>query len=1186
MDEEGGKSMNKTAMKTFATNARTELLSKVKAQALKIGITKENTDKAKIESSDAIYIGDRQLLKEERIQRDRLIKRINQHGFDLVIDEVAYTWFNRFTALRFMEVNNYLPTKVRVLSSSHSETNEPDMIREALSLDLDIDKERVYEWKEKSETNELFKYLIIKHCNDLNRYMPFMFEKINDYTEILFPEGLLLKDSFMQRMTNHEVIPEEDWQQVEIIGWLYQFYIAEEKERVFKQKKKYLAEEIPYATQLFTPNWIVRYMVQNSLGRYWVESHPEHSDLIDDWELYIENSQQEIEEAKTLAPYMTKQLNVEDIKCFDPAMGSGHILVYMFDVLYEIYYKCGYMEKEIPRLIIENNLYGLDIDDRAYQLASFSIVMKALEYNKRFFRSIEREGLTLNLASIQETNSLQHEDIAYIAGESEGELFDATKTFIEQFHDAKTIGSLLRINDYDHAFFQKRLEDIQKYPSADLFGEEIKKRVLLLLEDVLNQANIMSLSYDILVTNPPYMGGGNMPFILSEFVKEHYPHSKADLFACFMELDHYLKKEALYASINQHSWMFLSSFEKLREKLIRRKTISSMIHLGPRVFEEISGEVVQSTSFVLRNNRAAGERGNYIRLVDERTIKGKIDKALLSIRQPDVFYRYSFDQQSFSKIPGSPIAYWLSESAIGAFDKNLSIQDFGQTRKGMVTADNERFIRQWTELDFNKIALNIESKEKAKESELKWFPYQKGGKYRKWYGNNEEVVNWENGGFELLHMKGNGYKVGSTNHNLEYIFKPAVTWNKITSGHLTARYSDVGYLYDDASPFFSTDDKNSLMYTLSFMSSKVSQEILKAINPTLNFQPGNVAKLPLVISQKYDQQLITLAEENIILAKEDWDSFETSWNFKQHPILKNKTDSLKIESAFENRRQYVDGQYHTLKANEEKINELFIEIYGFENELTPEVDEEDVSIRRADLEFDMKSWISYAVGCIFGRYSLDEEGLIYAGGEFDPSRYETFPADQYNILPVLPGAYFEDDIVTRFIDFIRVTFSDKTLGENLDFIAEAIGKKKGETAKETIRRYFLDDFFKNHLRTNKKRPFYWLFSSGKQKAFNCFIYMHRYDKSTLSRIRTDYLHEYQNRLDVEKKDLVNLIESDASSNDISKNKKKLQILDKKIAELKTYDEKLHHLADQQIELELDHGVKVNYEIFAELVAKV
>lgn len=1186
--------MNKSALKKFATEARRELLERIELQARKLGITADSVQKANVESSDAIFIDGRQLSDMERKQRNKLIARIKEIGFNRVIEETAYTWFNRFIALRFMEVNEYLPTKVRALSSTNPNSAEPDMMKEALSLDLPIDKEYVYKLKMENKTDELFKYLIKVHCNDLNRYMPFMFETIEDYTEILFPEGLLGKDSFVSKMTNVEELPEDTWEKIEVIGWLYQYYISDEKDRVFQSKSKYKAEEIPYATQLFTPDWIVQYMVQNSLGRYWTEAHPENESLISRWQYFIKHEEADFKEK--IAPYVNKELKVEDIKCFDPAMGSGHILVYMFEVLHDIYSEVGYMEREIPRLIIENNLYGLDIDDRAYQLACFSVVMKALQYNKRFLRSIEREGLELHLAAIQETNKWNAEHIAYIAESESGAKFDFVQQFVEQYKNAKTFGSLIKVQTMDMSFLENRLNEIQSKPADNIFDTEIRDQVLGLLSKLIHQTKIMAREYDIVVMNPPYMGSGSMNKELSAFLKKEYPDSKSDLFASFMEVDHYLKNNGFYSAITQHSWMFLSSFEKLREKVIKTKFLDTMLHLGPRAFEEIGGEVVQSTTFVLRKTPLENCQGIYLRLIDERTASEKKQRTIEAVQNPSVSYHYSFNQENFSKVPGSPIAYWTSPNVIKSFMVKNKVKDIGKTRKGMATGLNEEFVRIWFEVDFHKIRIGLNRFDVSK-STGKWFPYANGGEFRKWYGNYFDVVNWENDGFRLKHEKNEDGRIRAVNLNLDYIFLEGLSWTSITSSNFSLRLLPCGFLFSSASNALFANEDN--YFLLGLLNSKVHQYLSKVLNPTLNANPGDISKMPVIFDDRVNQ---TFIQEIIKIAKNDWDSYETSWDFGRHPLLIDFTKT--IEKAFLHWKQFSEYQFQKVKLKEEELNRTFIEIYGLQNELTPEVNDKDITITKIfDSKEDipeemkgnsfvltkenvMKQFISFAIGCSFGRYSLDEEGLIFAGGKFDVSRYKTFKADKDNILPILSGSYFEDDIVGRFVEFVRVTFSDETLEENLNFVADALGRKKNETARETLRRYFLNDFYKDHVKTYKKRPIYWLFTSGKEKAFNCLIYMHRYDKTTLSRIRTDYLHEVQLRMDAEKKDLLNIIEGDSTTKEISAAKKELKSLDKKIDELKAYDELLHHMADQQIEIDLDDGVKHNYELFKGLVAKI
>ncbi|ETT45419.1 SAM-dependent methyltransferase [Paenibacillus odorifer] len=1175
--------MNKTALKNFAINARKELIEKVKAKAYKIGITEENIKKAQIESSDVIYIDGKQLDANEKKHREKLISRIKEIGYKQLVEEVAYTWFNRFTALRFMEVNNYLPTKVRVLSSSNPNSSEPDIIKEALSVDLDIDKEWVYERKINNNTEELFKYLVIKQCNSLNNVLPFMFETIDDYNEILFPEGLLSKNSFLHEMSDVTAIPESDWEQVEVIGWLYQYYISDEKDRVFKGKTKFKAEEIPYATQLFTPDWIVRYMVQNSLGRYWIELHSEHKSLVDGWEFFLDNEERESDFEEKLSPYINKEMNVEDIKCFDPAMGSGHILVYMFDVLYEIYSKCGYLEREIPKLIIENNLFGLDIDDRAYQLACFSIVMKAMEYNQRFFRIIEKEGLKLNLASIQESNKLTDEHIAYIAGNSVGTEFETIKEFCEQFKEAKTIGSLIKVGSFPQHFLEERLEFIKEQPIDDLFKIDIREKSIALFLQLIRQAKIMHNQYDVLVTNPPYMGSKNMNSVLNNFLGKYYPDSKGDLFASFMEIDHYLKSYSFYGCINQHSWMFLSSYKNLRLKIIADKSIDSMLHLGSRTFEEIGGEVVQSSAFIIRNVFIQNRKGIYLRLIDENTAKEKKDKTLDAVQNPNVLYRYMFDQKRFVDIPGSPIAYWVSEELVENFKKGEPISEIASPRIGLQTSDNNRFTRFWFEVCNDKLLFDAQDITSAMESNKKWFPFSKGGEYRKWYGNNDFVVNWENDGEEIKSYAASLYKnYTRTVKNINFYFKKAITWSKISTGDIAFRYKPNGHIFADAGPSIFSDDY--LDYLHGFCNSIVALKIANTLSPTLNYEVGHIASFPILRSTIKKELIESIVKMNIDISKKDWDFYEISWDFDRHPLLTFSSPTIK--TAFNKFDHFTNSQFEKLRINEEQLNSIFIEIYGLQNEISPRVNNIDVTIRKADLTYDIKSFISYVLGCSFGRYSLDENGLIYAGGKFSPARYKMFPAVEDNIIPILSDVYFEDDIVTRFVEFVEVTFGKETLRENLEFIAGAIGRKDKETVVDTIRRYFINDFYKDHLQIYKKRPIYWLFTSGKQKAFNCLIYMHRYERSTLSRIRTDYLHELQIRMDAEKKALLDIINADGITKETANAKKELKSLDLKIEELRAYDEKLHHMADMQIDIDLDDGVAVNYAKFEGLLAPI
>lgn len=1243
--------MNKSALKNFATQARTELRDKIKIKALQIGITEENTKKESVQSSDSVFIEGRQLIIEERSQRNKLIEEINIKGYNQVVEEVAYTWFNRFTALRFMEVNNYLPTRVKVLSSEIEGSYEPDIIKEALNIDLDIDKELVYKLKTSSENDaidRLYKYLIIKQCNALNDILPLMFEKIMDYTELLFPDGLLAEGSFLRVMTDTNNIPEENWQNVEVIGWLYQYYISERKDEVFaalKKNKKIEKIDIAPATQLFTPHWIVRYMVENSVGKLWQEGHP-NEELKKEWKYYIEQADQEEEVQKQLDKIKeeAKKLKVEDIKIIDPAMGSGHILVYAFDLLYDIYLSEGYIAHEIPKLIIEKNLYGIDIDKRAFQLSYFALMMKGRSKSRRFFN----EQVKVNIISIEESNEFPKEAIKYFLSskslEMEKQIVETDLEYlVDIFHDAKEYGSILKVEKINFDLIEKRLEEIKKIAPEDIFELQHRDKILAIIPDLVKQGKIMSDKYDAMITNPPYMGSKGMNPKLSEFVRKEYPDTKADLFAVFMELDeHIVKKDGYMAMINQHSWMFLSSFEKYRVKMLESRTINSMLHLGARAFEEIGGEVVQSTAFVNRKNRLSGYKGTYIRLIDYNNADLKEEKMLEAILNPNVDYRYTSVTDNFEKIPGSPLAYWVSEKFIRNFN-NSPLNQIGEPKSGLSTTDNTRFLRYWSEVYFSNIGLNYINTNQTADKKNMWYPYNKGGHYRKWYGNRDYIVNWYNDGEEIkIAAKGAS---GGRIVNPEYYFKESLSWSSLATGDFSIRYSDSGSIFDSKGSSCFSD--KYLMYLVGFLNTNVAMDFLKVLSPTLDFNPGSVAKIPVILNEKYKSLIKRLAKYNIKLSRTDWDSFETSWDFKIHPLIdvelkdkifcetqddkledqnnkckardnkreaqnnnnschferseESKQKNNRIEEALNNWKRFTSLQFNQLKLNEEELNRIFIEIYGLQEELTPEVEDKDITITKVveekseedkknsyiiDRKQAIESFLSYAVGCMFGRYSLDEEGLAYAGGEFDISKYKTFPADKDNVIPVLSDSYFEDDIVYKFEQFVKVTFGEATLNENLKYIAESLGVKGDETPKETIRRYFLNDFYKNHTQIYKKRPIYWMFSSGKEKAFNALIYMHRYNRSTLARIRTDYLHVLQSRYDIERKNLKDRIAEEDNAAQKKRYEKQLKDLEKKILELEKYDEKLHTMADQMIEIDLDDGVKVNYEKFDGLVAKI
>ena len=1153
--------MDKNAIKKFAVWARRELIERVSQKAMQYGIEKDNIVDAAADS-----INEKVLTDTQKNQRRALISQINAKGYEEVMEEVAYTWFNRLIALRFMEVNGYLPTRVRVFTDEENNF-KPQIIDEALHLDLDgLNMEKVYEFKNANQTEELYKYLLINQCNALNSVLPGMFQRISDYTELLLPDNLLREGSVIEQMIFS--IPEEDWRDaVQIIGWLYQYYNAEKKDEVFaalKKNVKITKENIPAATQLFTPDWIVRYMVENSLGRLWVEGHP-NDELKSGWKYYLEEAEQEPEVQVQLAEIRKEYaaMTPEQIKCIDPCCGSGHILAYLFDVLVQIYESYGYTTREAVESIVKNNLYGLDIDDRAAQLAYFAVMMKARQYDRRFFsRQIQP-----NVYAIQESNGVDRYALEYFCN-GDSKLKVAMDSIITEMHDAKEYGSILNITPVDFAAIYARFDEVWDDISMS------KENVLNSLLPLVQVAEALAQKYDVVVTNPPYMGSSGMSGKLSDFVKKFYPTSKSDLFAIFIEsCGQMAKKNGYQAMITQHAWLFLSSFEKLRTKLLQKDTIN-MAHLGARAFEEIGGEVVQTTSFVMRNSHIPDYKGIYCRLIEPTTQQGKENMFLGGEN------RYMTQQSNFSKIPGSPVAYWVSQQIVQAFLTGDRLGDISKPRQGMATTNNNRFLRLWYEVEHDNIGFDLNSIEDT-ICEKKWYPYNKGGDFRKWYGNNDYVVNFKNKGEEVCSYIDATSAVNSKGRviNREHYFHECISWSLVSSGNIAFRYKQNGFIFDVAGmSCFAPHDM--LMYLLGLNNSKVVRTLMATLAPTINFQAGDIANIPVIRKHSEIPAINELVEENITYEVRDWDSFETSWDFTKHPLIRPVST---VVDAFAQWQAECNNRFAQLKANEEELNRIFIDIYGLQDELTPEVEDKDVTVRKADLQRDVKSLISYAVGCMFGRYSLDVDGLAYAGGEWDSSKYITYPADKDNIIPICDDEYFDDDIVGRFVKFIEMVYGRDTLEENLKFIADALGGK-GQP-REVIRNYFLNDFYADHCKIYQKRPIYWLFDSGKKNGFKALIYMHRYQPDTIARIRTDYVHEQQSRYRTAITDMENRIANASTSERVKLNKALTKLKDQD-AELRSYEEKIHHLADQMITIDLDDGVKVNYAKFQDVLAKI
>lgn len=1157
--------MNKTALRKFALQAREKLTKAVKLKAHKFGFNEDGTFSAE-EFSDGLVINGAVFGDKEEKQYRHLKNRILLDGYDAVIEEAIYTWFNRLVALRYMEVNDYLPINMRILSSSVNEKDDPDALKNITQLieELRLNKERIYLMQDNNERNELYQYLLVHQCNILGEALPSVFGRISEDIGLLLPDQLLAENSVLSDLTT--TINEEDWRNVEIVGWLYQFYVVEEKDAFFANKSKKAGKaEIGPATQLFTPKWIVQYMVDNSLGRYWLEHHPDEQ-LKSSLEYYLEDTDQPNEVKAQLEAMQDPTIDIETIKFLDPSCGSGHILVYAFEVFHKIYLSRGYREREIPQKILENNLFGLDIDKRAAQLATFAVVMKAREYDRRLFG---RE-LTTNIFSIEESNHLLEEQIDTFSG-SNNTLKENVAALINVFHDAKLYGSIIQVPEIDIDSIKAQMHYIQNEADITLETSELFEYFYPDVEDLINQYKVLSSKFEIVVTNPPYMGTGNMDVKLKKFVAQMYPDEKSDLFAVFTKVTDNLNKENGYqGTINQQSWMFLSSFEKLRNRIISNNQIINMLHLGTRAFKEIGGEIVSSTSYVLKKTINSNHNGIYVRLVDLDNSNKKAES--LYIKN---FY-YTFNQQDFNKIPGSPIAYWASKEIIEIFFSGVQLENYSNVKQGLIPGNTDVFLKLWYEVKALKIGFNHKQFTDIKLSQKKWFPYNKGGAFRKWYGNLKYIINLENNGYDIKYSGlNNNYRLREP----ELYFKEVLTWSKISSNKFSLRYLPEGTIFDiSGCSMFGTSNK---YYILALLNSKVSELIFSLISPTLNFEVQHVKNFPIVENYiKNDTHFIKTVKQNIIISRLEWDSFETSWDFKKHPFIIGKINIQSIEDSYSNWNMVSQERFNQLKENEEELNRIFIDIYCLQDELTPEVEDKDVTVRKADLERDVKSFLSYLIGIMFGRYSPDKEGLIYAGGEWNDSAYKTYKPDEDNLLPITEEAYFEDDLVRKVEELLVIVYSEETLEQNLLFIAEALTKKANESARDRIRRYFQKEFFKDHKQVYKKRPIYWMFSSGKRGAFRGLMYLHRYDKDMIGRLRTEYVLKESKALD-------NLIALEGHLvNDEATSKKQKAAAQKRIEnyqkdkkEIVEYAELLDHLAKRQIELDLDDGVLVNYEKF-------
>ena len=1192
--------MNKTAIKNFAIWARNKLIADVSYDARLIGITEDGIAKPLPQSFGGTQFFDIGTAEPYSIsgeavrQRDKLIEVIQQKeqdtdyktAYQYVIEEVAYTWFNRLIAIRFMEVNDYLPSHIRVLSSESGKL-EPDLVTTPFDAELPFTAEeeaQIFQLKQDNKLDEVFRILFLKQCNALNEILPALFEKTKNYTELLLSLSVIDQDGVVYHLIHD--IPEDDFNierggQVEIIGWLYQYYNTEPKAAAFAKNGKITKEEIPAVTQLFTPDWIVRYMVENSLGRLWVEGHPECG-LKENWKYYLEEAQQEPEVQAKLVEIRKEYaaLNPEEIKLIDPCMGSGHILVYAFDVLMQIYESAGYSQRDAAKSILEHNIYGLDIDDRAYQLAYFAVMMKARQYNRRILNGEN----TCHVYAIQESNSINRAHLKYFGARMDDIEKNAAKMQLEglldTLTDAKEYGSILNVESYNWDLLRRFVaaEDTDGQISMDSVGVEDTAEQLNRLIDI---GETMARKYWVTCTNPPYAGMSKMSGKLNNFVVKNYPDSKSDLFSVFIEKGNMMARQnGFNCMVTMQSWMFLSSFEKMRIKLLQTKTIATLMHMENMVMGIAFGTAVA----VFRNCHIDDYKGTY-NLIKYADIENDTPKEF-----PVYGNRFAqVSSDNFSKIPGSPVAYWWNDFSIFNLDK---IEKYYESAGRNKTHNNELYVRNWWEVDDTN----------------RWQPYANGGAFRRWAGNDYDVVDWSETAKESYASHGGLY-------NQKYTGKRGVCWNLITSYKNGFRLKHETHHYSSGAPTIIAREKNYDYLILAFLNSVVATELISMMNPTLNTTVNDVLGLPL----SFDRQDVVeqLSESSVKKSQSDWDSYETSWDFKRNPLVSGNS----LSAAYAAWKQDCEDRFQQLKKNEEELNRIFIDIYGLQDELMPDVADKDITVHRLfdskdDVPESMKgsnyvrtmrdeigSLISYAVGCMFGRYSIYKDGLLFAGEPYSLQAFadklndrpgtisadelerayrnegvvvdEMFFPDADNVIPITDEEYLDDDIVSRLCAWLKAVYGADTLEANLDYIAKALGNK-GSTSREIIRNYFLKDFFADHCKIYQKRPIYWLFDSGKQNGFKALVYLHRYTPDTIGNLRIDYLHKMQRVYESEINRMQDMMDHSGNAREVAAASKRKDKLAKQLKECREYDEKISHLALSRIELDLDDGVKVNY----------
>ena len=1158
--------MDKNAIKKYAVWARRELIERVSQRAMIYGITAKDAGDPNAES-----VNGHLLSQAEKRQRQALMRNIKTKGYEQVMEEVAYTWFNRFAALRFMEVNGYLPSHIRVFTNDAGEF-KPQILAEAIHLELDgLDMNKVYELESANKSEELFKYLLIVQCNALNSILPGMFQRIEDYTELLLPDYLLRESSVIEQMVT--TIPEEDWtDQVQIIGWLYQYYNTEPKDKVFADLKKNIKiskENIPAATQLFTPDWIVHYMVENSLGRLWLEGHPNDA-LKSEWKYYLDEAEQEPEVQAQLATIRKEYavLKPEEIRVIDPCMGSGHILCVLFDVLVRIYEDYGYTAREAAVKIIENNLWGLDIDERAAQLSYFAVMMKARQYDRRFFtRKVQPHVYGISSDSAVTRLSLKSLSSTLSQEETEKAIEQILQLSTE-LQGIKDFGSIINVTPCDwnllRSFATERFESTQLH--LELFDESNTRKCI---HRLVNYGELLSQKYHVVTTNPPYMGSKGMNADLLGYIQSVYPSGKSDIYAAFvLRIFDFLLPNGECGLITPYVWMYLSSFENLRNDILHNSQIQSLIQLEYNAFE---AACVPVCIYTLR--KTVGDyTGRYIQLSSFKGWENQEPKVLAAIQDYSHDYCFETLQSKFDLITGKPIAYWLKDSIYHVFEEGTTLDKFGMPRQGMATADNGTFMRHWFEVSIDNLDLYCKD---AKATLKKWYPHSKGGSLRRWYGNNDFVMNWQNDGSAVRAYP------KSVVRNPDYYFKPGITWSDLTISWFSARYVPEGFTFDSAGPTYFVNNPDLLPYLTGYFNSWVFQEFLNISCQGMHYSNGIIAKLPVMFGTKEQHEIITnIVNECIALSKKDWDEIETSWDFKRTPYMID--GETIVEDIVNKRIEEKASEVQLLRSREAMLNELFADIFSMQD-VTPSKGICEPTLREITPRSAIIELISYSVGCMFGRYSIDEPGLIYAGGKWEQTKYKTYIPDNDAIIPICDDEYFEDDIVGRFVKFVETVFGSVTLEENLRYIADILGGKG--SSREVIRGYFLNDFYADHLKAYQKRPIYWLFDSGKKDGFKCLVYMHRYQPDTIARIRTDYVHEQQSRYRTAIADLEQRISNTTTSERVRLNKR-LTTIKAQAEEVRIFEEKVHHFADQMISIDLDNGVKKNYEIFSDLLAKI